>query len=52
MASIFRMCKVLIENDKRYGTNKMTLAKLDVYLANDRLTIEEYEQLVAMLEAE
>lgn len=52
MASIFKMCKVQIENDRKYGTNKMTMAKLDVFLANDRLTIEEYEQLVAMLETE
>ena len=52
MESIYRMCKTLIENDKRRGTNKMTMDKLDVYLANDRLTVEEYDKLVEMMLAE
>ena len=49
MESIYRMCKTLIENDKRRGTNKMTMDKLDVYLANDRLTVEEYDKLVQLM---
>lgn len=52
MESIYRMCKTLIENDKRRGTNKMTMAKLDVYLANDRLTVDEYNTLVDMMVGE
>lgn len=52
MESIYRMCKTLIENDKRRGTNKMTMDKLDVYLANDRLTVEEYDKLVQLMLAE
>lgn len=49
MQSIYVMCKKLIENDKKKGTSTMTMTKLDVYLANDRLTAEEYEELVAMM---
>lgn len=52
MESIYRMCKTLIENDKKRGTNKITMDKLDVYLANDRLTVEEYDKLVEMILAE
>lgn len=52
MESIFRMCKTLIELDKKNGTNKMTMAKLDVYLANDRLDVDEYNTLVDMMVSE
>lgn len=52
MESIFRMCKTLITLDKKNGTNKMTMAKLDVYLANDRLTVDEYNTLVDMMVSE
>lgn len=52
MESIFRMCKTLISLDKNNGTNKMTMAKLDVYLANDRLTVDEYNTLVDMMVGE
>lgn len=45
MQSIYLMCKKLIES------GKMTQIKLDVYLANDRLTAEEYEELCDMLNA-
>lgn len=51
MQSIYVMCKKLIETDKKKGTHVMTMTKLDVYLANDRLTSDEYEELVAMMEA-
>ena len=30
----------------------MTMAKLDVYLANDRLTVDEYNTLVDMMVSE
>lgn len=49
MQSIYIMCKKLIETDKKKGTHVMTMTKLDVYLANDRLTSDEYEELVAMM---
>lgn len=47
MASVFNLCKLLIEKG-RPGTQE----KMDIYLAADRLTTEEYAELTAMLTAE
>lgn len=46
MTTVFIMCKKLIEKGKTDGL----MDKLDAFLANDRLTVEEYNELVAMLE--
>ena len=43
MATLFALCKTLISK------GKMTAEKLDIYYANDRLTTEEYEELVKLL---
>lgn len=48
MASVFNLCKRLIEIGRTDGL----VAKMDVYLAADRLTVEEYSELVSMMEAE
>lgn len=45
MASVFNLCKKLIEKGRTEGL----LEKMDVYLACDRLTVEEYQELVTML---
>ena len=44
----YKMCKTLIER-KRYEKEDM-LEKLDVFLLANRITKEEYEELVGMLE--
>lgn len=44
----YRNCKKVIENGK-YEKEDM-LEKLDVFLMGNRITIEEYKELVAMLE--
>lgn len=41
-------CKKVIEN-KTYGTKEEMLEKLDVFLLNNRITKEEYNELVEML---
>lgn len=46
MTSVFILCKTLIQR----GMTKGLIDKLDVYLANDRLTVEEYSELIAMLD--
>ena len=45
----YRNCKKLIENG-RYDYNDM-LNKLDVFLLGDRITQEQYEELVKIMEA-
>lgn len=45
MGAVYNLCKKLIEKGRVNGLQE----KLDVYLACDRLTTEEYEELVAML---
>ena len=45
MTTVFNLCKLLIKRGKTEGL----IDKMDVYLANDRLTIEEYETLLALL---
>jgi hypothetical protein len=47
MVTVFNLCKKLIELGRTDGLQE----KMDVYLANDRLTIEEYTELSAMLAA-
>lgn len=45
MVVVFNLCKKLIENGKKDGLQD----KMDAYLAADRLTVEEYNKLVAMM---
>ena len=45
MATIFNLCEVLIAKGRTEGLQE----KMDVYLANDRLTTEEYSELCSML---
>ena len=47
MEAVFNMCKQLIHLGKTDGLQE----KMDAYLANDRLTVEEYNELTAMLTA-
>ena len=46
MASVFNLCKALIQRGKIDGL----VEKMDAYLAADRLTVEEYNELLAMIE--
>ncbi len=41
----YNLCKLLIDN----GRTEELQQKLDVFFANDRLTMEEYTELCAML---
>ena len=45
MATVFNFCKVLITRGRTVGL----MDKMDAYLANDRLTNEEYNELVALM---
>ena len=45
MVATFNLCKKLIQIGKADIVN----ANIDLYLANDRLTAEEYEDLMGML---
>ena len=45
MLAVYNLCKKLIEKGKTDGLQD----KLDVYLACDRLTADEYEKLSKML---
>jgi hypothetical protein len=44
-------CKRVIENGA-YGTREDMMIKLDVFLLNDRITQEQYNELVSMLPIE
>lgn len=46
----FDQAKMLIENGK-YTSKEDMLAKLDVFLMGDRITLAEYQELVELLEA-
>lgn len=46
MKSVHNLCKLLIAHGRTDGL----IDKMDAYLANDRLTVEEYNSLTAMLE--
>lgn len=41
-------CKKVIENGT-YGTRESMLDKLDIFLLNDRITQEQYSELVGLL---
>ena len=45
MVTVFNLCKLLIQRGKTAGL----IDKMDVYLAADRLTTDEYSQLVEMM---
>lgn len=46
----FNLCKKIIEKGT-YGTKEEMLIKLDVFLLNNRITQEEYEELANLLES-
>lgn len=46
----YNYCKIVINNG-RYGTKEEMLIKLDVFLLNNRITQEQYNELVALLNA-
>ena len=46
MKSVYDLCKLLIARGRTDGLTD----KMDAYLANDRLTVDEYNSLMAMLE--
>lgn len=43
-------CKTVIKNG-RYGTKESFMVKLDVFLLNNRVSQEEYTELVELLTA-
>ena len=45
MASVFNLCKALIKRGRTDGL----LEKMDAFLAADRFTVEEYNELLEML---
>lgn len=45
----YKLCLTVI-NKNTYGTKEEMLEKLDVFLLNNRITQEEYNQLVALLD--
>ena len=45
MTTVFNLCKLLIEKGRTDGL----IDKMDVYLAADRLTTEEYNELLALM---
>ena len=47
MTSVFNLCKLLITKGRTSGLQD----KMDVFLAADRLTTEEYNELCGMLPA-
>lgn len=45
MNTVFNLCKLLIQKNRTDGLQD----KIDVYLAADRLTPEEYQELAGLL---
>lgn len=45
MTTVYNLCKLLIDRGRTDGLQD----KMDVYLAADRLTAEEYQELAAQL---
>ena len=45
MITVFNLCKLLITKGRTTGLQD----KMDAYLAADRLTMEEYNELVALM---
>lgn len=50
----YRLMKRIIERDKKNGKldKAATMDKLDAFLASDRLTADEYQELAAMMGGE
>lgn len=50
----YNLMKRIIERDKKAGTldREAVMDKLDAFLAADRLTTEQYQELVALMDAE
>lgn len=48
--STYTLCKRVIENGT-YGSKEDMLLKLDVFLLNNRITQEQYNELVNLLNA-
>ena len=48
MRLTYNACKTVI-NKGTYGTKEEMQFKLDIFLLNNRLTQDEYEELVALL---
>jgi len=49
MSLTYNLCKILIEKGSYVSKDDMQL-KLDVFYANNRLSTEEYETLVGLLD--
>lgn len=48
MMITYTNCKKVIQNDN-YGTKEDMMVKLDVFLLNNRITEDQYNELVDML---
>ena len=48
MTTVYNLCKLLIQKNRTAGLQD----KMDVYLASDRLTPEEYQELAGLLAPE
>jgi hypothetical protein len=46
----YKLC-VKVINNGTYGTKEEMMIKLDVFLLNNRITQEQYNELVALLES-
>ncbi len=51
MIMVYRLCKSKIEK-KVYGSKEEMQQMLDVFLAGDRLSFEEYDELTNLLNAQ
>lgn len=49
MTLTYRACQILIENGK-YNSKEDMQTKLDIFLLNDRITQDEYNELIDLLE--
>jgi len=47
----YTLCKTVIENGA-YGTKEEMLIKLDVFLLNNRITQEQYTELIGLLNSQ
>lgn len=47
----YALCKKVIENGA-YGSKEDMLIKLDVFLLNNRITQDEYNELVSLLNSQ
>ena len=45
MTTVYHLCRLLISRGRVSGLQE----KMDAYLANDRLTVEEYTALTALI---